>query len=57
MLAHISQDENMINAFENDEDIHRQVASKVFDVPMEEVTKEQRSAAKAVKLWNCLWNK
>lgn len=48
MLAHISQDENMINAFENDEDIHRQVASKVFDVPMEEVTKEQRSAAKAV---------
>lgn len=48
VLAHISQDENMINAFENDEDIHRQVASKVFDVPMEEVTKEQRSAAKAV---------
>ena len=47
VLAHISQDENMINAFENDEDIHRQVASKVFDVPMEEVTKEQRSAAKA----------
>ena len=48
VLAHISQDENMIDAFENDEDIHRQVASKVFDVPMEEVTKEQRSAAKAV---------
>ena len=38
----------MINAFKNDEDIHRQVASQVFGVPMEEVTKEQRSAAKAV---------
>ncbi len=48
VLAHISQDENMISAFKNDEDIHRQVASKVFSVPMEEVTKEQRSAAKAV---------
>lgn len=48
VLAHISQDENMINAFKNDEDIHRQVASQVFGVPMEEVTKEQRSAAKAV---------
>lgn len=48
VLAHISQDENMINAFKNDEDIHRQVATQVFGVPMEEVTKEQRSAAKAV---------
>ena len=48
VLAHISKDENMINAFINNEDIHRQVASKVFGVPMEEVTKEQRSKAKAV---------
>lgn len=48
VLAHISKDENMINAFKNNEDIHRQVASKVFGVPMEEVTKEQRSKAKAV---------
>lgn len=48
VLAHISGDENMIRAFNNDEDIHRQVASKVFDVPFEEVTKEQRSRAKAV---------
>lgn len=48
VLAHISGDENMIRAFNNDEDIHKEVASKVFDVPFEEVTKEQRSRAKAV---------
>ena len=48
ILAHISKDENMIAAFKNKEDIHKQVASKVFEVPLEEVTKEQRSAAKAV---------
>lgn len=48
VLAHISNDEHMIDAFNNDEDIHKQVASKVFDTPMEEVTKEQRSKAKAV---------
>lgn len=48
VLAHISKDENMKQAFLNGEDIHKQVASKVFDVPLDEVTKEQRSAAKAV---------
>ena len=48
VLAHIANDENMIRAFKNDEDIHREVASKVFDIPLEEVTKEQRSKAKAV---------
>ena len=48
VLAHISGDENMIKAFQNDEDIHREVASKVFNVPFDEVTKEQRSRAKAV---------
>ena len=48
VLAHISEDKNMIQAFENDEDIHKQVASKVFNTPMEEVTKEQRGSAKAV---------
>ena len=48
VLAHISEDKHMIEAFNNNEDIHKQVASKVFDVPMEEVTKEQRSKAKAV---------
>ena len=48
VLAHISQDENMIYAFKHGEDIHKQAASKVFGVPIEEVTKEQRSSAKAV---------
>jgi len=48
VLAHISGDENMIDAFNHDEDIHRQTASKVFNVPFEEVTPKQRSDAKAV---------
>ena len=48
VLAHISNDEHMIEAFNHDEDIHKQVASKVFNVPIEKVTKEQRSRAKAV---------
>lgn len=48
VLAHISEDEHMIEAFNNNQDIHKQAASKVFDVPMEEVTKEQRANAKAV---------
>ena len=38
----------MIQAFNNNEDIHRQTASKVFSIPMEEVTSKQRSDAKAV---------
>ena len=48
VLAHISEDKHMIEAFENDEDIHKQVASKVLGIPIEEVTKEQRVSAKAV---------
>ena len=48
VLAHISGDENMIYAFNNDEDIHRQTASKVFNIPFEDVTSKQRSDAKAV---------
>ena len=48
VLAHISGDRTMLKAFRNDEDIHKQAASKVFDVPIEEVTKEQRTSAKAV---------
>ena len=48
VLAHLSEDEHMIEAFENGEDIHKQAASKVFGIPVEEVTKEQRSSAKAV---------
>ena len=38
----------MIQAFKNGEDIHKQAASKVFNIPIDEVTKEQRSSAKAV---------
>ena len=48
VLAHISKDEHMIQAFKNNEDIHKQAASKVFKTPIDEVTKEQRSNAKAV---------
>ncbi len=48
VLAHVSEDEHMIEAFKNNEDIHKQAASKVFKTPIEEVTKEQRSNAKAV---------
>ena len=48
VLAHISNDEHMVQAFINGEDIHKQAASKVFNTPIEEVTKEQRSNAKAV---------
>ena len=48
VLAHVSKDEHMVEAFKNDEDIHKQVASKVLGIPMDEVTKEQRSSAKAV---------
>lgn len=48
VLAHMSEDTHMVQAFKDGEDIHRQAASKVFKTPMEEVTKEQRSNAKAV---------
>ena len=48
VLAHMSQDVHMMQAFKNNEDIHRQAASKVFKTPIDEVTKEQRSSAKAV---------
>lgn len=48
VLAHISKDEHMIEAFRNDEDIHKQAASKILGIPIEKVTKEQRTSAKAV---------
>ena len=48
VLAHISQDKNMIEAFNNNEDIHLSTASKVLNKPLEAVTKEERSSAKAV---------
>ena len=48
VLAHITDDENMIEAFIKNEDIHTSTASKVFGVPLEEVTSALRSKAKAV---------
>ena len=48
IIAALSGEENMIKAFQNNEDIHKSTASKVFNVPLEEVTKEQRSNAKTV---------
>lgn len=48
VLAHMSGDENMIEAFSSGEDIHRKTASQVFNVSLDDVTPELRSAAKAV---------
>lgn len=48
VLASISEDKHMIEAFKEGQDIHKQAASKVFKTPIDEVTKEQRSNAKAV---------
>ena len=48
IIAALSGEENMIKAFQNNEDIHKSTAAKVFNVPLDEVTKEQRSNAKTV---------
>ena len=48
IIAALSEETNMIEAFSNGEDIHASTAAKVFDVPLEAVTKEQRSNAKTV---------
>ncbi len=48
LIAALSGDEIMINSFLNGEDIHAATAAKVFNVPIEEVTREQRSNAKTV---------
>ena len=48
VLAHMAKDETMINAFKNNEDIHAVTASQVLGIPADQVTKEQRSSAKAV---------
>ena len=48
IIAALSEEENMINAFKNGEDIHASTAAKVFNVPINEVTREQRSNAKTV---------
>ena len=48
VIAALSEEETMIEAFKNGEDIHASTASKVFDVPISEVNREQRSNAKTV---------
>lgn len=48
VMAHISSDENMINAFKNDEDIHSITASQIFGVPVSMVTPEMRARSKTV---------
>ncbi len=48
IIAALSKEETMIEAFKNGEDIHASTASKVFNVPISEVTREQRSHAKTV---------
>ena len=48
LIAEISGEENMIKAFQNGEDIHASTAAKLFGIPLEEVTKTQRSQAKTV---------
>ena len=48
ILAHMSGDDSLIQAYKEEQDIHRMTASKVFHIPFEEVTPAQRSNAKAV---------
>ena len=46
LLAHYSQDEALLAAFREDRDVHAAVAAEIFDVPLDEVTKDQRGIAK-----------
>lgn len=48
LVAHLSEDPNLLHAFEEGEDIHASTAARVFGIPLKEVTKEQRHLAKAV---------
>ncbi len=48
IIAHITQDEGMLEAFNNGEDIHSSTAARVFDVKLDEVDREMRRKAKAV---------
>jgi len=48
LLAHFSQDESMLEAFKHERDIHKQTAAEIFEVPLEQVTKEMRNSAKAI---------
>lgn len=48
LVAHLSEDPTLLSAFQQGEDIHRHTAAKIFDIPIEQVTDEMRSGAKAV---------
>ena len=48
IMAHISEDKNLIKAFNNNEDVHRSTASQVFDTEISKVAKDQRRKAKAI---------
>ena len=48
MLAHFTEEPALMKAFEQDEDIHRAVAAQVFNVPLEQVTRDQRGSAKTI---------
>jgi len=48
VLAHVAKEETLINAFRNDQDIHATTASKLFGVPIEQVTRDQRGLAKTI---------
>lgn len=48
IMAHLSQDQGLLNAFASGQDIHRATASEVFNTPLEDVTTEQRRSAKAI---------
>lgn len=48
IMAHLANDEGMINAFAEGKDIHRATAAEIFGVPLDEVTSEQRRSAKAI---------
>lgn len=48
LLAHLSEDPILLSAFQNNEDIHAHTASVIFDIPLDQVTKDQRNQAKAV---------
>jgi DNA polymerase-1 len=48
ILAHLSEDETLIKAFQNEEDIHARTASEIFEVPIEKVTSSMRREAKVI---------
>ena len=48
IMAHLSQDKGLLDAFSQGKDIHRATAAEVFDTPLDDVTQEQRRSAKAI---------